>query len=240
MKLAELLEARRPITLQPGLDVKELAEELESRCSTFVGAYRETYPKVIYRGVTTKDDERGQAQWISIRKNRQPVQMNNWNHEALHKVFQELGLKATRANSIFCTVNKEIADDWGAANVIFVRDGWTGTVFEGKKKGYTFQELSGATTVSISSKELPQSEREAEIVKRQYEYVKEAILNLKPLSFSTKAELVDIINEGYEDILITGSSYVAFPDQWVQRGRLFAALKIGGRGARTVKARSLT
>lgn len=231
MKLAELLEARRPITLQPGLDVKELAEELESRCSTFVGAYRETYPKVIYRGVTTKDDERGQAQWISIRKNRQPVQMNNWKHEALHKVFRELGLKATRANSIFCTTNQGIADDWGAANVIFVRDGWTGTVFEGKKKGYTFQELSGAAVLLN-----PEDETE----KRQREFVKAAILRLKPLSFNTQAELVDVINEGYEDILITGSSYVAFPDQWAKRGRLFAALKIGGRGKITVKARSLT
>lgn len=209
MKLDELLEARRPLR---DVDPAKLAEELEARCSTFVGAYRQTYPLVIYRGVSgpTMDAEIGTiGQWITIRKNRRPVHMNPEKHKRLDRLFSELGIKATRSNSIFCTTSKTIADDWGKTHIIFVRDGWTGTVFETRKKGYAFQALSGAATAFEDD-----------------EYAKDAILNMKPKSFSTEAELIEVIKARYEDILITGNSYVALPTQTRVTAEVLDLLKI--------------
>lgn len=168
-------------------DPKEMAAIIEKNCKTMLSAFR-TSGKYLYRGIKSNDD----AIITSIRPDRRPVEMDPLSHENLHLAFKKAGLKATRKNSIFCSASHIIAISWGDPYVIFVKDGWSGTIFETKKKDYTFykmQEIGTHETVDDMTKD---------------------ILKMKPKAFSSSADLAKILSAKYEDILITGDSYLAF------------------------------
>ena len=189
-------------------DVEKTAKLLQKNCSQMIKVYQETGGKIIYRGMKrrVKPEHRKNNSthlFATVRKDRRPVDVSIDQHEQLEKWFKELGLKANRRNSIFCTTSRDIADGWGEdVKIIFMRDGWEGTAFEEVKEDYAYHTLAYADNI-------------------------EEIKNLKPFKV-TPANLADVIDEGYEDLIITGPSYFAFSDEQSMAfiSRLFKALDI--------------
>lgn len=159
---------------------------IQQNCKIMLNAYQQT-GRVLYRGIKGSD----KVITTKIRLARKPMQMNRDSHDKLHNAFIELGLKATRRNSIFCTARWDIASVWGSVYVIFVLDGWEGTIFEKQKKDYSFftmQHIGRGDDIDQMKKE---------------------IAKLKPKSFNSTADLVSILKSKYADIIITGDSYIA-------------------------------
>jgi hypothetical protein len=171
-------------------DVKsfaDLAARIAANCSEMVAAYKSS-GKVLYRGMHTQVP----VVITGIRPDRRPVEMDPVAHNNLHKAFLMLGLKATRKNAIFCTTSSMIANSWGSGiYIIFVKDGWSGTIFKKVKADYSFHKLSdwGNNIVDLTQLAM-------------------RIQTLGPFPFSSSNQLSDVIRSGYEDILITGDSYI--------------------------------
>lgn len=119
MQLNELFfqEALRELPIgSEGVD--EVAAMIEKECKTFLKAYRST-GKYLYRGMrsTVRTIHRKNStgnMFATIRKNRTPVDVEPEQHDRLEKLFTNLGLKANRKNSIFCTADRVIAKEWNS------------------------------------------------------------------------------------------------------------------------------
>jgi hypothetical protein len=167
-------------------DDEHLVQIITENCGEMLKAYQQT-GLVLYRGIR---DETVVIK-SKIHQDRKPVEMEEKSHQKLHQAFLAAGLKATRMNSIFCTTNIDKTRAWGSVYVIFVKDGWTGTVFESVKDGYTFFKMR-----EIGSGD-------------DIERMKEEILKMRPKSFSSTSELAEVLKGRYDDVLITGDSYIA-------------------------------
>lgn len=179
-----LNEGVRELHIENLKDIEKAAETLTKYCSEFINVYKETDGKFLYRGTSDAGGTKGN-QIKSIRKNRQPIDVSLRQHNLLEQYFKELGLKANRKNSIFCSTSKDIAADWGNdVKIIFVRDGWEGTAFKESKTEYAFYTLANAKSI-------------------------EDVKKLKPFVV-TPNNLDEVIEEQYVDLIITGSSYFAF------------------------------
>ena len=158
---------------------------IESNCSEMLAAYRQT-KKLLYRGLGSNE----QVVITNIRSDRRPVEMYKPTHELLQTAFTEVGLKANRSNSIFCSCLQRTANEWGwHTYVIFVKDGWSGTVFVGVKRGYAFNHLAHGIYDLDSAIE--------------------KVKSLRPFVIEGRDALQNVLRVGYEDVLITGSSYIA-------------------------------
>jgi hypothetical protein len=185
--LHNALDPEHPKHVKGAVDIKGLAEMIRTQCKTMLDAYEHS-SQYLYRGLGTT----AFAITTKIRQDRKPVEMDRVAHERLHAAFKDAGLEATRKNSIFCSTNLSIASQWGSGlYMIFVKDGWTGTVFENQKKDYAFYKMQHIGKIDDA------------------EQIAKEVKKLKPKSFKTSAELSSVINSRYEDILITGDSYIA-------------------------------
>ena len=190
--------------------VARLAEIIEKNCAEMLSAYRSS-GKVLYRGMHSTDD----AVVTRIRPNRKAVQMNNDFHDALHQGFIAAGLTATRTNSIFCTANKHVASSWGSdVYVIFVKDGWSGTIFTHIKNDYAFYTMYDIARSYVCSS-APNMKSFVSDIKRE-----------GAKNFSTANELSNILFDSYYDILITGDSYIAVKCNSKLYGKLIKKLDI--------------
>lgn len=170
---------------------------IQDNCSEILKAYEKS-GTVLYRGIQASEGKEGII--TAIRPDRKPVEMRKDLHELLHLAFLKIGLKATRKNSIFCTTNEGIARDWGQVYVIFPKDGWNATVFETHKSDYTFYAMSNMK-YEIEDWNAPEDKKVDILVK--------ALEKMEPISISNSTEMAHILSEGYEDILLTGDSYIA-------------------------------
>lgn len=170
---------------------------IKDNCSEILKAYEKS-GKILYRGMQQSDNKEGII--TAIRPDRRPVELRKDLHELLHLAFLKAGLKATRKNSIFCTTARTIADDWGQVYVIFPKDGWKATVFETHKKDYTFYAMSNMK-YEIEDWNAPENERVDVLVK--------SLEKLKPIAINNSEDMAHVLSEGYEDILLTGDSYIA-------------------------------
>lgn len=167
-------------------DYTHLANIIETNCGQMLAAYREEN-MILWRGIGSSST----AIVANIRPDRVPVEMELKAHYALEKAFNMLGLKANRSNSIFCTTSADTAADWGKQFVIFVKDGWTGTVFEKLKYQYFYDRFHWvAEDEDVDIPEL------ADMIKEVHPVV------------VTPANLPTVLGEEYKDILITGTSYI--------------------------------
>ena len=177
--------------------IESLANIIKQNCKTMLKAYQ-TVGKPLYRGINSSPEAGYSNSAFSfitgIRQDRKPVQMGSDFHDVLHNTFVDMGIDVTRKNSIFCTSSFYIADMWGEVTIIFVKDGWKGLVFEDRRRGYTFGTLQGVSRIA------PEFRDKA---------LRDTIKSLKPKIFSSSDDLAGVIKDGYEDILITGDSYIA-------------------------------
>ena len=172
----------------PAKDYNHLANVIETNCGQMLAVYRKTN-KILWRGI----DSSSTAIVANIRPDRMPVEMPLKAHNRLKLVFDYLGLKANRSNSIFCTVSADTAADWGRQYVIFVKDGWLGTVWQSIPDVYFFDEVYNAATDPKFYNDIPG--------------LAEAIKELHPLVV-TPDNLDGVLYEDFKDILITGTSYI--------------------------------
>ena len=218
MRVRELLES--DVESESKAD-RTVAEAIISECSVMLKAYRET-GKFIYRGI------RGKSQRFvheKIRKDRIAVQMSSTNNLFLHELYLECGFEATRRNSIFCSVHPGFAGDWGEPYVIFVKDGWTGTILEQHRDDYSFYDVqtiaTGAMAQYFNGRQRPDISDTDEALMKQivanmkrvkpeaWETAVRQFKRLDPVSFSSSSDLVNVIDKKYVDIIITGSDYYA-------------------------------
>ena len=199
MKIKELLENNQydihdlsDIRNGSGLSIEGtiggIAKYIKQNCSEMLQAY-EYAGCYLYRGMSSTANRVA----TKIRPDRKPVEMPKLAHEMLHTAFIKLGLKATRTNSIFCTTKISVATTWGSPYLIFVKDGWHGTVFENIKNHYAFVKLRNFYYA-----------KEAQSVDELVELIK----NEKPYGFSTAEDLQEILAQQYQDVLLTGDSYI--------------------------------
>lgn len=174
----------------------EVADIIKAEASEMLKAYRLTNG-FLYRGRSSSNEVNGIPEFIKIRPDRKPVDMEADQHELLHTAFQKSGLEATRKNGIFCSAKLSIARDWGnRTTIIFVKDGWTGTVFDKSKNDYAFHELR--TAGFLQNKE-----------KDKIKNMQKVISDLEGRSFDTAEEVAELIDNDYMDVIITGDSYLA-------------------------------
>ena len=197
MKVAELLENNQydihdlsDIRNGSGLSiegtVEGIAKYIRTNCSEMLQAY-EHAELYLYRGMQST----AKRVATKIRPDRKPVEMNKKAHDMLHAAFIKLGLKATRTNSIFCTTKIGTAATWGPPYLIFVKNGWHGTIFENIKKSYAFDKLQKYADQAKDVTDL------AKLINKEH-----------PKDFSTAAELQEVLTKQYYDILLTGDSYI--------------------------------
>lgn len=170
---------------------------IQDNCGEILKAYEKS-GKILYRGMQAATGKEGII--TAIRPDRRPVELRKDLHELLHLAFLKVGLKATRKNSIFCTTEEDIASDWGQVYVIFPKDGWNATVFETHKSDYTFYAMSNMK-YEIEDWNAPEDEKVDNLVK--------SLERMEPMSISNSTEMAHVLSEGYEDILLTGDSYIA-------------------------------
>jgi hypothetical protein len=166
---------------------------LKNECSDMITACQNSNT-LIYRGIG--GGSKHLAIINNIRPDRQPVEMDTESHYLLHDAFLELGLIATRTNSIFCTTDRLIASDWGKPYVIFIKDGWCGTVFKAIPWGYAYNVLSDL------GNEAQQGDLE-----EQVPYLEQEIKKLNPIKVTT-SNIVAVLNTNYDDMIFTGQSYI--------------------------------
>jgi hypothetical protein len=207
MKVFEILDRYKANSLiNPENSANEIAtaqqaaDYIKIHCRKFVEAYQEGVG-FIFRGVKdAKDFQHSDGMLIQadIRPNREPLFLNRDYQVIVDKAMESLGLKARRGNSIFSTTSAHTAGVWGSTYIIFVRDGWDATVFKKAKKQYVYDYLHFEEYHVDST---PDEQDKIDIVKA-------VLINLKPKRFNDVDSLIEIINDGYEDILITGSGYI--------------------------------
>ena len=174
---------------------------IEKNCSIMLDAYRKS-GKVLLRGINGASKN---VVMTYIRPNRNPVAMNYERHKFLTKVYDHLGMKVNRENSIFCTTSIHIAKDWGKMYVIFVKDGWTGLIFEKVKTDYAFYKMYSIAKEYGNDYDSNNSSNEnLQALNQAGKQVK----SMKPKEFNSSNELQSILNTGYKDILITGENYI--------------------------------
>lgn len=202
-------DLHRPHALKHGMQLwgtsasteEEIAALIQKHCSAMLEAYRQI-GEPLYRGISSKDLAVG----AKIRADRLPVEMPYRAHRVLADIFSELGLDANRSNSIFCSMNRSVADTWGYPYIVFVEDGWTATVFNKVKRGYVFDEIIDiANEMSFDDEGNP---RTPEQIAAKRESLKMTLQALGPRNVDTIAELEDVLIQKYEDVLVHGSRYI--------------------------------
>ena len=214
---------------------EEVIKLIEGHCSTVLAAYRQA-GGVLYRGVSDVRDNDSPVITAKIRQDRRPVHKDRQAHELLHQAFIELGLKATRKNSIFCTAQDALAHDWGEAYIVFPKDGWTATVYSAGLKTYGFYRQLQYVRAAESTFEINQWKKKNPKLTQEPDMtvVGELAKILKredaPKSISTAEGLAEIIKAGWADVLITGDSYVAVavPELQIKKNRQFTNAVLEG------------
>jgi hypothetical protein len=194
MKLNEIYDQYLPNSLDD-LGVQTIVDAIKADCKEFIEAYKSTN-KFIYRGVVDAYSSTPYAFTSSIRQDRKPIDMPAPFHKLINTAMTRAGIKAHRGNSIFCTTEPHTAAEWGKVYIVFVKDGWSGTVFDFDTRGETY--------VYHRLKELASKAYEKP---NAIEKMTDEIKNLNPRVFSNSTGLQNIIEKNYADIIITGSHY---------------------------------
>jgi hypothetical protein len=176
-------------------EVKTVSNLIKRDCTKFVEAYRRS-GKFLYRGVVAAAGMDLSAFSANIRQDRKPVDMPAGLHSFINSAMIKAGITAHRGNSIFCTTDVDTADNWGYLFAIFVKDGWSGTVFDAVRDDYSYHSLKKAAMKYYT---LPEQVG--------LDLMVEKLLDLKPTQFSSAAELHDVINSRHQDVMITGEKY---------------------------------
>ena len=193
MKLIDLFEEED----DDDFDYDYIIDKIENECGEMLKAYRQSSGRVLYRGTDNKGLVFSQAK---IRQDRRPVEMDVSSHNLINKALASLDLP-TRGNSLFVSADLDIARAWGKPAVIFLPDGWKGLVYDNiRAHDYSFDELQPAAGDLIA---YHAGLSEDEKVKK----MADAILKLKPRTFTTAADLKDVLIRKTADILIHGQSY---------------------------------
>jgi hypothetical protein len=210
MLINEVVDPYKPTKLSGKAD--ELVARIQAECGQMLAVYQKANG-VLWRGIGSIDF----ALHTKIRPDRRPVEMPPEAHKKLELAFNMLKLPANRTNSIFCSCNPDIAAEWGRRYVIFVKDGWKGTVFDSITSGYFFDSFYYTAVQSANTPEILAAEME----------------DLGPRVIYPQ-NLDYVLKKGFEDILITGDSYYAIRHGTRVANQIFNALNVGGVGDTTV------
>lgn len=111
---------------------------LEKNCSEILKVYKSA-GKFLYRGVKAGNVATIKAR---VRTDRKPRYLHPKLQELADEVAKEMGAKALRGNSLFCSTKEDIAGTWGDAYIVFPRNGFEVTFFEGMKDDYMYSLLA--------------------------------------------------------------------------------------------------
>lgn len=101
-------------------NIGALLPKLRKECSEALEAFK-TSGKLLYRGVRADDNGESPLAFLGMpRDDRRASDTSQKVHELLTKMFTTSGLKANRANSIFCSANRSQATGYGDAVYIII------------------------------------------------------------------------------------------------------------------------
>lgn len=104
---------------------QELITQFKSDCNYYLTEYFS--PQLpLYKGVNENED-RFTVKKIITDRNRKPLNSAYTLHNYLVEIFKELGYTAHRGNSVFCTSNKNMANNYGALSILFPAGDFTFT-----------------------------------------------------------------------------------------------------------------
>ncbi len=138
----------------PNKQKQFILSTLHKNCKEVIEIYKDVNSKFIDSSKQTLDLSklnvmfRGEGSFTTffennIRKNRKPLYLNKWIHDETIKIFEKLGLKSHRGNSIFCA-RLNTAAVWGSGiYIIFPKDGFNLTWFKSPNTGeYMYNNIS--------------------------------------------------------------------------------------------------
>jgi hypothetical protein len=102
-------------TAQFESEVRKAIPFIEQHCSKFIPIFENR--KFLYRGFSNRDFQHP-VFYGYPRKDRQPVDSSSELQQVFDETLQEMGVKALRSNSIFCTSNKITSVAYGLSYII--------------------------------------------------------------------------------------------------------------------------
>jgi len=166
---------------------------LEKNCSEILKVYKSA-GKFLYRGVKTGNMATIKAR---VRTDRKPGFLPPKLQELADEVAKEMGAKALRGNSLFCSTKEDIAGTWGAAYIVFPRNGFDVTFFEGMKDDYMYTHLANFDSYGLDAK------HRRENTKKQIEK-----LFISKKINTKKSDMVQAMTSKTTEYLIAIDSYI--------------------------------
>lgn len=194
--------------------LQKLEKELETKYSDFYELYNRDLK--IFRGVKEISNDRSiLCTYGEIRPDRKPLHMEEDFHNLInHVMANRLNLKATRGNSLFCSSYRETASEWGIPCILFVENGYQGTVFEGVRDDYVFNKLRNLTYDDYDDfTDTREDDEDDEDNVSMEDKVYKTLKNLSPFAIKDKFDLATVMRKHFYDILITGKSYICIKTQ---------------------------
>ena len=206
MKLKELFEEReyreyRSYTTggkQPGTELAILHRKIVRDCSEILDVYRKLKPKqVIFRGDGEGNKDDGFES--SIHKDRIPLALSHEIQDYADDALKRAGFKTLRSNSIFCSANERMTEDWGTCYVIFPTNGFKylySKELDSGKNSYTYMWFSFNAAGAILRTDASEKEKR----KRFDDKVEQLKLSDKDIADAIKHR---------REIMISGTKYYA-------------------------------
>lgn len=114
--LLNIFEAERPAYIPD--EVEDLVEHIKRECGPFLAAMGDDLQPhhMLRRGASGKD-----GLWYSVvpRKNRRPLDTENWVHDEVDRILEPLAGFRPRSAGLFCTGSKAIASGYGREYIVF-------------------------------------------------------------------------------------------------------------------------
>lgn len=170
---------------------------VETHCREIIAVYKKAQ-RFLYRGVRAKGKDIFVA---GIRSDRKAGFLQPWVAEEEPIVIKELGGKANRTNSIFCTASADVADNWGGTFVVFPKNGWSTTYF--LKQGDLDYMYSDLTRIAL--------EHDPDDDDYSPAKVRRSITSLykrRGITFSKAGLAQNLIDHPRSEVLISGNSYI--------------------------------
>lgn len=104
-------------------NIGSILPKLKADCSEALASFSKA-GKMLYRGIQVDDDDAALVFLGMPRDDRKASDTSQAVHELLTKMFTKAGIKANRANSIFCSANKSQAASYGDIYIIVPKNGF--------------------------------------------------------------------------------------------------------------------
>lgn len=182
-------------------DLKKFLMGIQKQCSEILSVYREVPGRYLYRGFSSNPT----AYFLKgvSPTNRMPTDMSYTVHSKLVHLFNKLGIKANRSNSIFCTTHGITAQGHGPVYIIFPINGFNYSWSRMAIDLFTAIETKGPFHIKFRDRMDIDDPRSVEEIQSKFQFTD----NDLELALQTYHEI--LINGSYYAVRLSYVSYIA-------------------------------